>query len=63
MEVPIAVNASIGRSSSIGMEKVLIAKEKAAKRPPTAVPTTSIAHPVGDASSMVATWSRPGNGR
>jgi len=45
--VPMAVKASVRRSSSMGTENTLMAKEKAANSPPTALPTSSIAHPTG----------------
>ena len=50
--VPIAVRASTRSPSSIGIENALIAKEKAANNPPTAPPTSSMAHPVGVLNSM-----------
>ena len=49
--------------SSIGMEKALMANANAANRPPTALPTTSIAQPTSVVNSMGMMRSRPGNGR
>ena len=52
--VPIAVRASTFLSSSIGIEKTLIANEKPANKAPTADPTSSIAQPVGVVNSIAA---------
>ena len=60
---PIAVKASICWSSSIGIEKALIANEKPANKAPTNRPTASIAQPVGVVRSSSATCWRPGKGR
>jgi hypothetical protein len=62
MLVPMAVKASVRWSSSMGTANVLTAKENAAKRPPTAVPTASIPQPCGVVRSIATTPSRPGNG-
>src|SRR5262249_12009833 len=59
---PIAVKASVRSLSSIGIENALIAKEKAANRPPTTLPTISIAHPVGVVNSIGTICPKPGNG-
>ena len=60
MLVPIAVSASTRSSSSIGIEKALMAKEKAANRAPTAVPTISSAQPVGVVNSIAAMCMQAG---
>ena len=62
MLVPMAVSASTRRSRSIGTEKTLMAKAKAANKPPIAVPTTSMVHPYAVPKSTPMMWSRPGNG-
>ena len=62
MLVPMAVSASTFSSSSIGMAKTLMAKEKAANSAPTTEPTISSAQPVGVVNRIAATWLRPGNG-
>ena len=49
-------------SSSIGTAKTLIAKAKAAKSAPTALPTRSRAQPVGVRNSIGTISSVPGNG-
>ena len=52
MLVPMAVSASVRSLSSIGMEKALMANAKAANRPPTALPTSSIAQPISVVNSI-----------
>ena len=63
MLVPMAVKASVFSSSSMGMEKVLMAKEKAAKRAPTAEPATSMAQPIQVRKRVGRISSRPAKGR
>ena len=62
MLVPIAVRASVRRSSNMGTEKALMASPNAAKIPPMAVPTTIIAQPIGSPVNCATMWSMPGNG-
>ena len=62
MLVPIAVRASVRSLSSIGIEKALIAKANAAKRPPTNVPTMIKPKPEALDSRVTITSSSPGKG-
>ena len=63
MLVPIAVSASVRRSSSMGIENTLIAKAKAANSAADERSDDQHRPAAGVVKSMPTTRSRPGNGR